>query len=153
MHYFSLILMLSFWLLITAFAYWCICKKARILNGSIVGDFILLLFALMAILFLQNVSWKGCGANPERMYAFHLVVLLAACLIRQQRERGRKFVARLLMVGSLVLMRYLIEAHSLFILMIYDASLDDQRIIIFYGEALLLFLCYFGWPRLHNKEA
>ena len=115
--------------------------------------FILMFFALMAILLLANISWQGAGANTVRMYAFHLVVLSAAYLLRQLRERDQKIAARLLMVGSLVLMRYLIEAHSLFIFMIYDhAPLDDQRIIIFFGEAALLFLGYFGWPRIY-KEA
>ena len=152
-HYSCLILVFSFWLLVTAFAYWCICKVTSILKGSMVVAFILMFFALMAILLLANISWQGYGANTVRMYAFNLVVLSAAYLLRQLRERDQKIAARLLMVGSLVLIRYLIEAHALFIFMIFDASLDDQRIIIFLGEALLLFLGYFGWPRLHNKEA
>lgn len=138
------ILILIFWLLLS----WGIFYAASGIMQKAERDWpILLVLALSAAvagLYIQSVSWKGYGANFSRMVAFQVVVAFCAVLIRYFRSKSIQFFGALILIVSIPLFWLVIQTQWLHLIMIFDASLLDQRITILVGDATFLTLAYLG---------
>lgn len=149
------ILILIFWLLLS----WGIFVAASRIMQKAKRDWpILLVLALSAAaagFYIQSVSWKGYGANFSRMVAFQVIVAFFAVLIRHLRRKSMQFFGALVLIASIPLFWLVIQTQWLHLIMIFDASLLDQRITILIGEATFLTLAYMGWivrPKKHKEK-